>query len=41
VEEFPSGEALAALVRAAGFDRVDVVPLSLGIATLYVATRGS
>jgi len=41
VEEFPSGEALAALVRAAGFARVDVVPLSLGIATLYVATRGN
>ena len=39
VEEFPSGEALATLVRAAGFARVDLVPLSCGIATLYVATR--
>ncbi len=39
VEEFPSGERLAAVVRAAGFGRVDLVPLSFGIATLYVATR--
>ncbi len=41
VEEFPSGEPLAALVRAAGFDRVDMVPLTCGIATLTIATRGS
>ena len=41
VEAFPSGEALAALVRAAGFGRVEMVPLSCGIATLSVATRGS
>jgi demethylmenaquinone methyltransferase/2-methoxy-6-polyprenyl-1,4-benzoquinol methylase len=40
VEAFPSGEALAALVRAAGFGRVEMVPLSCGIATLSVATRG-
>jgi demethylmenaquinone methyltransferase/2-methoxy-6-polyprenyl-1,4-benzoquinol methylase len=39
VEEFPAGEALATLIRAAGFARVDLVPLSCGIATLYVATR--
>jgi demethylmenaquinone methyltransferase/2-methoxy-6-polyprenyl-1,4-benzoquinol methylase len=41
VEEFPSGAALAALVKAAGFDRVEQVPLSFGIATLSVATRGA
>ena len=41
VEEFPSGQALAGLVAQAGFDRVDVVPLTFGIATLYVATRGA
>jgi len=41
VEEFPSGEALAALVRAAGFDRVEQVPLTLGIATLSVCRRGA
>ncbi len=34
VEEFPSGERLAALVRAAGFEKVEMIPLSLGIATL-------
>jgi demethylmenaquinone methyltransferase/2-methoxy-6-polyprenyl-1,4-benzoquinol methylase len=41
VEEFPSGGALAALVKAAGFDRVEQIPLTLGIATLSIATRGS
>jgi demethylmenaquinone methyltransferase/2-methoxy-6-polyprenyl-1,4-benzoquinol methylase len=41
VEAFPAGEALAKLVRAAGFERVDMVPLSFGIATLSIATRGS
>ncbi|MFM8953020.1 MAG: bifunctional demethylmenaquinone methyltransferase/2-methoxy-6-polyprenyl-1,4-benzoquinol methylase UbiE [Planctomycetaceae bacterium] len=40
VEEFPAGEALATLVRAAGFDRVEIVPLTFGIATLYVCHRG-
>lgn len=41
VEEFPSGERLADLVRAAGFDHVEMLPLTLGIATLTIATRGS
>jgi len=41
VEAFPAGEALAALIRAAGFDRVELVPLTLGIATLYVCRRGA
>jgi demethylmenaquinone methyltransferase/2-methoxy-6-polyprenyl-1,4-benzoquinol methylase len=39
VEEFPSGERLAALVRAAGFDSVEMVPLTFGIAALTIATR--
>ncbi len=39
VEEFPSGEKLATLVRAAGYERVEMVPLTLGIATLTIATR--
>lgn len=39
VEEFPSGESLAVLVRAAGFEHIEMVPLSLGIATLTIATR--
>ena len=41
VEEFPSGEALATMIRAAGFDRVEMVPLTLGIATLSVCRRGA
>ena len=41
VEAFPSGDALAAMIRAAGFDRVEQVPLTLGIATLSIATRRS
>ena len=39
VEEFPSGERLATIVRAAGFDAVEMVPLTFGIATLTIATR--
>ena len=41
VEEFPSGARLAALIGAAGFDRVTMVPLTLGIATLSIATRSA
>ncbi len=39
VEEFPTGERLAALVRTAGFAGVEMVPLTFGIATLSIATR--
>ena len=39
VEEFPSGERLVALVRVAGFDRIEQIPLTFGIATLTIATR--
>jgi demethylmenaquinone methyltransferase/2-methoxy-6-polyprenyl-1,4-benzoquinol methylase len=39
VGEFPSGEALAELMRASGLGDVRVRPLSLGIATLYVGTK--
>ena len=39
VEEFPSGEALATLIKKAGFARVDQFPLTLGIATLSIATK--
>ena len=39
VEEFPTGARLAALVRAAGFAEVEMVPLTFGIATLSIATR--
>jgi demethylmenaquinone methyltransferase/2-methoxy-6-polyprenyl-1,4-benzoquinol methylase len=39
VEEFPSGARLAALVRDAGFDRLEIIPMTFGIATLTLATR--
>ncbi len=39
VEEFPSGEKLATLVHSAGFDRIEQIPLTFGIATLTIATR--
>ncbi len=39
VEEFPSGERLAAIVRQAGYERIEIVPLTFGIATLTIATR--
>jgi demethylmenaquinone methyltransferase/2-methoxy-6-polyprenyl-1,4-benzoquinol methylase len=39
VEEFPSGDRLAALVHEAGFSAVEMIPLSFGIATLSIATR--
>ena len=39
VEEFPSGERLATLVRTAGYESVEMVPLTFGIATLTIATR--
>ena len=39
VEEFPAGEALAALVHAAGFTNVKSLPLTCGIAALTIATR--
>lgn len=39
VGEFPYGEALAELLRAAGLGDVRYYPLSLGIATLYVGRK--
>jgi demethylmenaquinone methyltransferase/2-methoxy-6-polyprenyl-1,4-benzoquinol methylase len=39
VGEFPSGEALAERMRAAGASQVQHYPLSLGVATLYVGTK--
>ena len=39
VGEFPSGEALAERVRAAGASQVRYFPLTLGVATLYVGTK--
>lgn len=39
VGEFPSGEALAERMRAAGANQVHYFPLTLGVATLYVGTK--
>jgi len=39
VGEFPSGEALAERMRAAGLSRVQFWPLTLGVATLYVGEK--
>ncbi len=39
VGEFPSGEALAERIRAAGASDVRYHPLTLGVATLYVGTK--
>lgn len=41
VEEFPSGERLAAVVRSAGYEAVTMIPLTFGIATLTIATRAA
>jgi demethylmenaquinone methyltransferase/2-methoxy-6-polyprenyl-1,4-benzoquinol methylase len=39
VGEFPSGEALAERIRAAGAREVRYYPLTFGVATLYVGTK--
>ena len=40
VEQFPSPEAFAALLKQNGFASVRTVPLTFGIVYLYVATKG-
>ncbi len=39
VEAFPSGASLESLVCGAGFERVEQIPLTCGIATLTIAMR--
>lgn len=39
IETFPSGEAFCALMREAGFASTRAVPLSLGIASIYIGDR--
>ncbi len=39
VREFPNGEALAERMRQAGAVTVRYVPLTLGVATLYIGTK--
>jgi demethylmenaquinone methyltransferase/2-methoxy-6-polyprenyl-1,4-benzoquinol methylase len=36
IETFPSGNAFCALMRQAGFEDVRAIPLTMGIATIYV-----
>jgi demethylmenaquinone methyltransferase/2-methoxy-6-polyprenyl-1,4-benzoquinol methylase len=40
VSEFPSGEALAVRMRAAGLTEVTYSPLTFGVAMLYVGRKG-
>ncbi len=39
VVEFPSGEALATRMRTAGLKNVQVLPLTFGVASLYIGDR--
>ena len=39
VEEFPYGETFCAMMRAVGFGKVEAIPLSGGIATLYYGDK--
>jgi demethylmenaquinone methyltransferase/2-methoxy-6-polyprenyl-1,4-benzoquinol methylase len=39
IETFPSGEDFCAIMREAGFEHVKVVPLTLGIASIYQGDR--
>lgn len=39
VSEFPYGEALAEIMKECGLERVDLYPLTAGIATLYVGHK--
>jgi demethylmenaquinone methyltransferase/2-methoxy-6-polyprenyl-1,4-benzoquinol methylase len=39
IETFPSGEAMCDLIKANGWAKVRAIPVSMGIATIYVAER--
>lgn len=39
ISEFPDGEEFCNLLRSAGFTQINSVPLSFGIATIYVAEK--
>jgi demethylmenaquinone methyltransferase/2-methoxy-6-polyprenyl-1,4-benzoquinol methylase len=40
VSEFPSGERLAAMMNSSGLEHVTWQPLTFGLATVYVGTKG-
>ena len=39
VETFPHGEAFCNLMTAQGFDKVKMIPLTFGVATIYYADK--
>lgn len=39
IEKFPAGEAMVQVLKQNGFQSVEFYPLSLGIATLYIAKK--
>lgn len=39
VEAFPEGEAFASILSKIGFSKVQIIPLSGGIASIYFATK--
>lgn len=39
VQEFPSGEALAVLMRQAGLSDIKMFPMTFGVVTLYLGTK--
>ena len=39
VQEFPSGEALAEVMRQCGLKDIRMVPMTLGVVTLYLGTK--
>lgn len=39
VQHFPSGEVFLALMRQAGLQKVEMVPMTLGVVTLYMGTK--
>jgi len=39
VQEFPSGEALATVMRQAELTDIKMVPMTLGVVTLYIGTK--
>ena len=39
VQEFPSGEALATVMRQAGLKDIQMVPMTFGVVTLYIGTK--
>lgn len=39
IEEFPSGKPFGSLMHQAGFNHVQILPLTFGVATLYIGNK--